>query len=68
MFLTAEELIQLTGCRVPGYQCRWLSRNGYRFERSSNGRPVVLRSYVESRLSGTEQPKDRRLNMSGLRG
>lgn len=68
MFLTAEEVAQLTGIKVPGYQCRWLEKRGYRFERASNGRPVVLRSHVESRLSGQEPPRDRKLNMASLRG
>lgn len=68
MFLNSDEVAQLTGCKMPGYQCRWLSKNGYRFERASNGRPVVLRSHVESRLSGMDQPKERRLNMAGVRG
>lgn len=68
MFLSPEELAQLTGCKVGGYQCRWLARHGYRFERASNGKPVILRSHVEARLSGTEPPKERKLNMSGLRG
>jgi len=50
MFLTLDELRDLTGYALPAYQCRWLDRRGYPFETTGNGRPKVLRGYVEKRL------------------
>jgi len=60
MFLTNEEICELTGYKRHTAQCRWLADRGYRFEVNSLGRPVVLVSIVERRLqpSGrtTKQP------------
>ena len=50
MFLTANDLADLTGYVVSAYQCRWLDRHGYPFETAATGRPKVLRAYVEKRL------------------
>lgn len=50
MFLNRDEVADLTGYVVPAYQCRWLDRAGYPFETAANGRPKVLRAYVEKRL------------------
>ena len=50
MFLTAEELADLTGYVVPAYQVKWLDRAGYPFETAATGRPKVLRGYVERKL------------------
>ncbi len=50
MFLTPDELSDLTGYVIPAYQARWLNRSGYPFELSASGRPKVLRAYVERRL------------------
>lgn len=50
MFLSAQDLAELTGYQLPAYQVRWLDRHGYAFELSKGGRPKVLRAYVEKRL------------------
>ena len=50
MFLTADELTELTGYMLTSYQVKWLDRHGYAFELSKAGRPKVLRAYVEKRL------------------
>ena len=50
MFLSAAELADLTGLKLPACQRRWLIRNGYLFDADINGRPKVLRAYVEHRL------------------
>lgn len=50
MFLSRDELADLTGYTTPAYQCKWLDRAGYPFETSAAGRPKVLRAYVERRL------------------
>lgn len=58
MFLTADELRHLTGYELNAYQRRWLSAHGWKFEQAATGRPVVLRSYAESRLR--DQPDEAR--------
>jgi len=50
MFLTADELAELTGYRLHAYQRRWLAAHGWKFEVAATGRPVVLRAHAESRL------------------
>lgn len=69
MFLTQDELKTLTGYDTPGWQSRWLSRHGWRFERAANGRIVVSKAYAESRLCGPAQTSkpDRTLNLAALR-
>ena len=49
MFLTADDIADLTGYVVPAYQIKWLDRNGYPFDVSAGGRPKVLRAYIEQR-------------------
>lgn len=51
MFLSREELYELTDLKMPFAQCKWLTKHGYPFDISASGRPKVLRSYVEARLS-----------------
>ena len=62
MFLTREELFELTERTQSAAQRRWLARMGYKFDVGPSGRPKVLRETVTERLSGVEN--DRRL--SGL--
>ena len=52
MFLTDEELAQLTGRERSDCQRRWLTQNGWKFAVNLNGRPVVSRAYAEFRLGG----------------
>ena len=72
MFLTDEELHQLTGYLRNADRCRWLRKAGWRFEKSArNGRPVVLRSYAEARLSGISAQAvktEPQLKLSSIRG
>lgn len=49
LFLTPDELAQLTGLQRPAAQCRWLTRNGYRFEVGGDRQPKVLRAQLEAR-------------------
>ena len=51
MFLTRDELAELTGYQLPAWQARWLDAHHWRYERSISGRPIVLRAHAESRLS-----------------
>ena len=54
IFLTPEELQELTGRKRASAQIRWLKERGYPVEESAAGRPVVLRAEVERRLSSGE--------------
>lgn len=57
MFLTHEQLHQLTDYKRPSDQIRWLTEHGYRFDIGASGRPKVLRSVVENRLENPPKTK-----------
>lgn len=59
IFLTSEELQQLTGYSRPAAQRRWIESHGYLHEIDAKGRPVVLRDHLSSRLGGTLAPTTR---------
>lgn len=50
MFLTSEELRDLTGYVMPSAQMRWLDRNGWEYMVSGMNRPKVLRAFAEQRM------------------
>lgn len=50
MFLSNEELAELTGCKRAKNQIRWLVQNGYKFELSAANKPKVLRALVERKM------------------
>ena len=50
MFLTADDLHELTGYQMPSAQKRWLARNGWEFVVSGMGKPKVLKAYAEQRM------------------
>lgn len=50
MFLTRQELEDLTDYQMPGFQCQWLKKHGYSFEVGASGRPKVLRMHIEQKL------------------
>ena len=56
MFLTADELQELTGYVRPSAQVRWLIRNGVAHYRRADGKPVVTREALTGRLD-RPQPK-----------
>jgi hypothetical protein len=66
VFLTPDELETLTGYTWPAKQRQWLTRHGWLFEIASNGRPVVTRSYAESRLGALPATKTWMPNLSAL--
>lgn len=55
IFMTQEEIRELTDLKIPKAQMRWLANHSYPFEISAAGKPKVLRSIVIERLSKTEQ-------------
>ena len=52
MFLTDDELADLTGRKRSKLQIEWLVDHGYKFELNAAGRPKVLRAFVERKLGG----------------
>lgn len=52
MFLTVEELRELTGYTYNCRQIDWLRLHNWKFEVTAQHRPKVARSYFESRLGG----------------
>jgi hypothetical protein len=58
LFLSDEELHQLTGYQRNADQRRSLNARGWRFEVSAIGRPIVSRQHAEAMLNGVrEEPK-----------
>ena len=55
MFLTPDELEQLTGYKKPKLQRDWLLKNGYRFDVRVDGRASVLASQVAARQGAVKE-------------
>ncbi len=53
IFLSSQELKELTDLKIPKAQMRWLDKNKYPYEISAAGKPKVLRSYLFDRLQNT---------------
>lgn len=68
MFLTDAELTELTGYKRPADQRRWLTEHAWIFEISRTGRPRVLSSYVENKMSGIETKRQPVLRTANIRG
>lgn len=57
MFLTPDDLRELTDTPLKVLQIQWLDRNGWEYAVSRLGNPKVLRAYAEMRLGiGDSQP------------
>ena len=58
LFLSREEIAELTGFRHPTKQTNWLQRKGWRFEINANRAPIVARKYAEKMLGcgGSDEP------------
>ncbi|MCO5096450.1 MAG: DUF4224 domain-containing protein [Rhodocyclaceae bacterium] len=52
LFLTPDELAELTGYARPFDQRRWLEVEGWVFAQNAARRPIVSRAYAETRLGG----------------
>lgn len=64
MFLTHEELIELTGYKRPDKQREWLRLRAYPFELDARDRPKVLRAAVERRLGARmDTPREPKLRL-----
>ncbi len=58
LFLTRDEVHQLTGYKISKKQIEWLTRNGVRHWVPATGRPVVPRSAItgENKANDDEEP------------
>ncbi|QEY70460.1 DUF4224 domain-containing protein [Pseudomonas denitrificans (nom. rej.)] len=66
MFMTPEEVADLTGRTRASAQIRWLDEHLLGYVLDANGRPKVLREVVLSRLgSSKQQKKEPRLRLTG---
>ncbi|RTL58082.1 MAG: DUF4224 domain-containing protein [Rhodocyclaceae bacterium] len=61
IFLTQDELVELTGRKSARHQLEWLDLKGWKHEENAAGRPIVSRAYAEYRLGGGPAPEARRL-------
>lgn len=75
LFLTQQELVELTALRQHCAQRRWLDRFGWIYEVGSDGRPKVARKYFERRMvensqveTGQTPPIRYEVNVAALRG
>jgi len=57
MFLTTDQIADLTGYQRHADQRKWLTARGWVFEVAATGRPIVSAAYAEQRLGGTEPKK-----------
>jgi hypothetical protein len=66
LFLTPAEIRELTGLQRPAAQCRWLARNGYRFEVGGDRQPKVMRAQLEARQGITSPARPTGPDFSAL--
>jgi hypothetical protein len=57
MFMTLEQLKELTGAKSRKRVTHWLDDNGYKYQIGMDGWPRVLVAAVEKRLGATESAK-----------
>jgi hypothetical protein len=60
MFLTPEQLEQLTGKVRPSAQARWLTEHNWKFILRGDGRPVVHEAEAERQMCGGASRQARR--------
>ena len=67
MFLTQEELRDLTGLKRPTAQVAWLRDHNWPVELDARKRPRVLRSVVLARMGGLPEQRQAGPNWEALR-
>lgn len=55
MFLSRDELMDLSERKQRSGVASWLTQNGYKFDVAADGWPKVLRAAVEARLMPTDK-------------
>jgi len=70
LFLAADEVEILIGCKLPSHQTKLLRLKGWRFELNGNRKPIIARKYAEKMLGCASDALDTipRLNFRALRG
>ncbi len=53
LFLTPDELVDLTGFKTSGGHARWLEKNRWRFVLTRSKQPRVSRDYFLERMGST---------------
>lgn len=53
LFLTPDEMVDLTGFKAPHCQARWLTRNRWRFVLNRRKAPRVARDHFNERMGCT---------------
>jgi hypothetical protein len=66
MFLSPEDLQQLTGYKRPSKQCEWLLRNGFKVHVRADGRPAILLSQVEASQGSKKKHRAEEPNFAAL--
>lgn len=66
LFVTPEQLVEITDLEQHAAQIRWLERHEWRFEISATGRPKVLVAEMERHMLGGQQKRERRLNLKAI--
>lgn len=66
MFLSPQEIEQLTGKKRPSAQVRWLRDRGYKIEVNGLGRPVVMVAEVNRRLLGGSAARKQEPNWDAM--
>lgn len=66
MFLSPDDITELTGYKIPAYQIRWLRERGWVFEIGGDGRPKILTAHAMQRLGGVDSctPPEPRLHLT----
>lgn len=67
MFLTRDDLRELTGRKRKKEICAWLVGRRYPHEIGDDGWPKVLRSFVQAKLGGKADPSEPRLHLETSR-
>lgn len=57
LFLTIQELRELTGSARRTRQIEWLTKHGWKFELDFNDRPVVAKAEMQARMVSQEPGK-----------
>jgi len=67
MFVSRDDLQELTGYVRRAEQTRWLRANGISFMVNRRGYPMVLQSELERAMSSEDHADDEDLNWEALR-
>ena len=59
MFMTPDNLVELTDRKRVSDQISWLCQRGYRFEVSATGRPKVLEEEIRARMTSSTAQKSK---------